>query len=554
MKPTAMLCAIFALALVLYQATGSSVRASEPAPAAIAGQVTSAAEGAMEGVVVTAHKDGSIVSVSVTTDPKGHYAFPENRLEPGHYTLAIRAVGYDLAAPTAADVVGEQTSNVDLKLLPTKDLADQLTDAEWMMSIPGTDDQKAALLNCTSCHTLERVVLSTHNTDEWMQVVQRMMSYGAVSQPVKPQPMLDKSRAGTPEQYRKLAEYLATINLSSVDKWAYPLKTLPRPTGDSTRVIVTEYSLPRPTIVPHDIVRDTDGNVWYTDFGEMFVSKLDPKTLKLTEYPIKTFKPDAPVGLLSLAFDKEGMLWFDTMYQGALGSLDPKTGATKYYPLAAKWNDNRIQLNFVGLRHDVDDKVWTKDVGTKAVFRLDLATGNWERFRPTDLLPDAADHHYGIYQVISDAQNNLWMAEFSEGYLGKIDAKTLKVTWYTPPTPHARLRRMEIRPNGDIVATEYRGNKVAVFDPKTEKFTEYALPPYTYPYRANFDKNGDIWASTMSTDRVVRMNPKTGQSDQYLMPSDTNMRTVYIDSTTDPVGFWVGSNHDHALVHVEPLN
>ena len=57
------------------------------------------------------------------------------------------------------------------------------------------------------------------------------------------------------------------------------------------------------------------------------------------------------------------------------------------------------------------------------------------------------------------------MAEFREGYLGKFDAKTLKVTWYTPPTPHARLRRMELEPNGDIVVTEYRGNKVAVFDP-----------------------------------------------------------------------------------------
>ena len=67
----------------------------------------------MEGVVVTAHKDGSIVSISVTTDAQGHYAFPENRLEPGHYTLAIRAVGYDLAAPAAADVVGEKTTNVD---------------------------------------------------------------------------------------------------------------------------------------------------------------------------------------------------------------------------------------------------------------------------------------------------------------------------------------------------------------------------------------------------------------------------------------------------------
>jgi streptogramin lyase len=521
---------------------------------AIAGQVTSKAEGAMEGVVVTAHKDGSIISVSVITDAKGHFAFPENRLEPGHYSLAIRAVGYDLAAPATTTVATEQTANVDLKLEPTKDLPGQLTDAEWLMSMPGTDDQKSALLNCTSCHTLERVALSTHNVDEWMQVVSRMMGYGAVSQPVKPQPMLDRSRAGTPEQYRKLAEYLATVNLSASDTWSYKLKTLPRPTGDATHVVVTEYTLPRPTIEPHDILQDKDGNVWYTDFGEQFISKFDPKTLKLTEYPIKKFKPDAPTGLLSIAFDKEGMIWFDTMYQASLGQLDPKTGEIKYYPVPPKWNDNRVQLNFVGLRHEVDGKVWTKDVGTGYVYRLDLKSGDWQRFHPTDSLPDAAHHHYGIYQVISDAQNNLWMAEFSEGYLGKIDAKTLKVTWYTPPTPHARLRRMEMDKDGNIIVTEYRGNKVAVFNPTTEKFTEYALPPYTYPYRANFDKNGDIWASTMSTDRVVRLDPKTGQANQYLMPSDTNMRTVWINNTTSPVSFWVGSNHDHALVNVQPLD
>ncbi len=73
----------------------------------------------MEGVVVTAHKDGSIVSVSVTTDATGHYAFPENRLEPGHYTLAIRAVGYDLAAPAATELAAEQTGeSSNLKLVP----------------------------------------------------------------------------------------------------------------------------------------------------------------------------------------------------------------------------------------------------------------------------------------------------------------------------------------------------------------------------------------------------------------------------------------------------
>ena len=308
----------------------------------------------------------------------------------------------------------------------------------------------------------------------------------------------------------------------------------------------------RPTTEPHDILVDKEGNVWYSDFGEMFIGKFDPKTLKLTEYPIKKFKPNAPEGLLSIEFDTVGKIWFDTMYQGSLGCLDPKTGEIKYYPLAAKWNDDRVQLNFTGLRYDVDGKVWTKSVGTTDIFRVDLNTGNWEKFHPTDQLPGVK--HAGIYQVIADSHNNLWMAEFTEGHLGKIDAKTGAVTWFATPTAHARARRMEIDDQDRIMVTEYRANKVAVFDTKTEQFTEVALPPFTFPYRANVDKNGDIWASTMSTDRVTRVNPKTAEAVQYLMPSDTNMRTVFVDNTTSPVTFWVGSNHDHRLVKVEPLD
>ena len=551
MKSLSILCMTTALTAGL-SLVSPGVRADERTPAALTGQVSSDAEGAMEGVVVTARKDGSIVSTSVTTDAKGHYAFPENRLEPGHYAVAIRAVGYDLPAPAAANVIAERTGNLDLKLDKMRDLASQLSNAEWMMSIPGTEAQKSVLLDCVGCHTLERIVRSTHDANEWMQVITRMKGYGAVSQPIKPQPMLDRDRAGTPEQYRKMAEYLATINLSAVDKWDYDLKTLPRPTGRSTRTIVTEYDVGRPTSQPHDVVVDDTGAVWYSDFGELFISKFDPKTLKLTEYPTKNFKPDAPVGNLDLEFDKAGKLWFDTMYQGALGTIDPKTGETKFYPLPPEWNDNRVQLNFVGLRHDVDGKVWTKSVGTQDIFRLDLATNKWERFHPTDQLPPGG--HYGMYQVISDSKNNLWMAEFSEGYLGTIDAKTGAVKWFPLPTPHARARRMEIDGQDRITVTEYRGNKVATFDTKTEKFTEYPLPPFTFPYRAQFDKNGEIWASTMSTDRVVRLDPKTGETEQYLMPSDTNMRTVFVDNSTTPVTFWVGSNHDHRLVKVEPLD
>lgn len=530
----------------------SNLRADDRAPAALAGQVSSDAEGPMEGVVVTARKNESIVSVSVTSDARGHYAFPENRLEPGEYKLSIRAVGYEISAPTTAEIAAEKTATADIKLKKTRNLASQLTNAEWMMSIPGTEEQKAMLLDCTGCHTLERVVRSTHDADEWTHVVTRMKGYAFVSMPIKPQRMLDEKRAGKPEDYRKIAEYLATINLSAADRWEYPLKTLPRPTGRATRAIVTEYDMKRPTTQPHDVLLDRDGNVWYSDFGELFISKFDPKTLKLTEYPTTEFRPGAPVGNLSIEFDKEGKIWFDTMHQGALGTIDPKTGETKYYPLAPEWNDKRVQLNFVGLRHDVDGKVWTKNVGTVDVYRLDLASGQWERFRPTDLLPPG--RRYSIYQLLSDSSNNAWVAEFEDGYLGKIDAKTLKVTWFPLPSPHGRARRMTIDDQDRILVAEYRANKIALFDTKTEKFTEYDLPPWTYPYRAQVDKNGELWTGGMSSDRVIRLDPKSGAAIEYLMPSGTNMRTVYVDNSTTPVTFWVGSNHAHALVKVEPLD
>src|SRR6266581_2741773 len=332
--------------------------------AALTGVVSSEAEGRMEGVVVTAHRPGAIVQVSVTTDAEGRYSFPRNRLEPGVYTLSIRAVGYGIDSPAKATVANGKAATADIKLKTTKNLAGQLTNAEWMMSIPGTEEQKAGLLNCVGCHTLERVVRSTHDSDEWTHVISRMLGYGAVSQPIKPQPMLDRNRAGTPEQYRKLADYLATINLSAVDRWPYELKTLPRPKERDTRAIVTQYDVVRPTSEPHDVL-----------------------------------------------VDKEGKVWFDTMYQGSLGCLDPKTGKIDYYPLAPEYNDDTVQLNFTGLRHDVDGKVWTKSVGTQHIFRLDLATNKWERFHPTDYLPEGAPKNAGIYQVISDSQNNLWMAE-----------------------------------------------------------------------------------------------------------------------------------------------
>src|SRR5262249_44088214 len=127
---------------------------------ALSGQVTSAEEGAMEGVVVSAKRDGSTITISVVTDAQGRYAFPAARLEPGKYTLRLRAAGFQLPSMPTAQVTAGQEAKADLKMTKLRSLSAHLTNAEWLHSMPGTETQKKFLLNCTGCHTLERIMKS----------------------------------------------------------------------------------------------------------------------------------------------------------------------------------------------------------------------------------------------------------------------------------------------------------------------------------------------------------------------------------------------------------
>ena len=219
------------------------------------------------------------------------------------------------------------TATADIKLRPTKNLAKQLTNAEWLASFPGTDTQKKALLNCISCHNLDRIVNSNHDAAEFVQVFDRMTGYYPGSTPQHPQRLLGEARRnlGQAAGVKAMAEYLASVNLSKDEVWDYPLKTLPRPTGRATRVVITEYDLPRKQIQPHDAIVDADGMVWFTHFGEQFLGKLDPKTGQVSEYPLPVIKPGYPIGTLDLETDKAGNLWIAMMYQGGVAKFDKAT-------------------------------------------------------------------------------------------------------------------------------------------------------------------------------------------------------------------------------------
>ena len=58
----------------------------------------------------------------------------------------------------------------------------------------------------------------------------------------------------------------------------------------------------------------------------------------------------------------------------------------------------------------------------------------------------------------------------------------------------------------------------------------------------------------MNSDLVLRTDTKSGQSVAYLLPRETNIRRVFVDNSTTPVSFWVGSNDGASIVKVEPLD
>jgi virginiamycin B lyase len=536
------------------------------APAALTGTVTSAKEGAMEGVIVSAHRDGSRMTISVATNEKGEYRFPAAKLEPGHYRIAIRAVGYDLDGPDEADVKAGATSVADLKLGPTHDLAAQLTNAEWIASMPGSDAQKKFLLSCNSCHSYQRIVNSTHTPDEFKQVFQRMAGYYPGSMPTHPQRLVGTARrnlgggmtgTGNPggeSVFDKAANWLATVNLSKGPTHSYAFKTLPRPTGRDTHMIVTEYDLPRKTIEPHDVIVDKNGMVWYSDFGELFIGKMDPKTGEVTEYLIPKIKEGFPEGTLDLEQDAEGNLWVAMMYQGGIARLDPKTGKVTTWSVPKEWQTDATQQSFLSpTAMNVDGKVWVKNSDRAQILRVDINTGKWENFG-TFKDPETG-RTFGSYGINADIDNKLYMLDFNSGNLGILDGATKKLEIHRTAIANSRPRRGRVDAQNRLWFAEYDGDAIGVLDPKTKAIKEWRVPlQWSNPYDAVLDKNGDVWSASMMNDRVLRLNTKTGEFTQYLLPRFTNARRVFVDNSTDPVTFWVGSNHGASIVKLEPTD
>jgi virginiamycin B lyase len=560
MSRAKLLSGILAATAILGLTLVGLVMAETPAPSAhvaLTGKVTSQAEGAMEGVIVGAKKDGSTVTTWVVSNSQGQYSFPRDRMEPGKYAISIRAVGYELPK-TSVDVAAEPTpQNLQLnKVTSNSKLVMQLSNGELLNSVPGSSEDKMALGNCVNCHTLQRVLFSRYNPEEMAPIVQRMAMHTNNSSPLHP--WMRPPRPASPPTARQIAaaKYFSTLNLSSQDTFEFALKTMPRPKGKATEVIYTTYDLPRADAAPHDAALDAQGNVWYSDFDSQFLGKVDVKTGKVVEYPVPLART-GPVaqGGLQIAFDKEERVYFGNMSQLQIVRFDPRTEKMETFkPPIPESNIGDGHLTMIDPSfQQVDGKIWVNVAdGTDesgGTWHVDLATNTWTHVTYPPGSPSAR-----AYDVVADSKNNMYGMSFTNDKIWMTDGKTLKTVWYDLPTKGTGCRRGHIDSQDRLWCGGFNGNDLVMFDPKAQKISEWKAPTqWTRPYDAEFDDKTYDWGAGMDNDIALRLNTQTGEFTEYLLPHETNVRHVEVQKSGTLSSMWLGDQHGGTIVHIEPL-
>jgi len=517
----------------------------------------------MEGVVVSAKRTGSTIMVSVSTNAQGQYAFPQDRLVPGVYNITMRAAGYTLQ-PTTATVQSGHPTQVDLKLAKaTADaLALQLTNSEWMLSAPGTPDQKIAMLRCLDCHGLQRPIFSKENATDMALIVERMGVHTANASPNFPFFLQDASeRLSRPPNKGQMdfASYIASINLSSGKTWPYKLQTQPRPTGKSTEVIITTYDLPDGA-APHDTLLDKAGNVWFSDFQHHFISKLDPETGKVTRYPVPISKPGFPTGGLMITMDKDGHIWEAMMGQTQFAELDPKTEKVSVY-LAPDWDKGDTRSTMVDALHsNVDGKLWAKTSGgpdpghANKLYQFDLATKKFQ-----EVMPPPGKRDIAAYGLVTDLNNNVYGLDNNPGQrqIWRTDAKTGETTYIDLLIGVGGARRGHIDAQNRLWFSQFHANRYARYDAKTHNMTVWDVPvAYAGAYDVQFDDVKYAWGADMSTDLVQRLDVESGEWSSYLLPTSINTRHIDVQKSSNPnvlSSMWTEGQQTGKIVHIEAL-
>src|SRR5574338_522806 len=104
-----------------------------------------------------------------------------------------------------------------------------------------------------------------------------------------------------------------------------------------------------------------------------------------------------------------------------------------------------------------------------------------------------------------------------------------QVSEWPVPTP-AFARDPAVAPDGSIFVAVMQNNKVAHFDPTTQTFKEWDLPPGHHPHGVLVDRKGMVWTTGNGNGTIGRLDPATGEMQEYRTPSASGEIVEYPSS------------------------
>jgi virginiamycin B lyase len=510
----------------------------------------------LEGVAVQLVAPNN-VRTTIYSNDRGKFEFPE--AAPGAYTLRIatprefkpyRKNAVNISGPNKLDdiVLEYATDAKNETLAPTREIESQLSGVELLWNLPGSAMEKESFRKaCGSvgCHSYQQILKNRYDERSWRVIVQRMIHHGGG-------PIINPDKRGTaltPEE-DGVVKWLARVRgPESIDP---PLLPFPRPQGASTRVVVTEYEVPRLLLVGHDVAGDAQGNIWYTSHMTSHVGKLDPRSGIVTDYKIP-LTPGAMPGTHRVQVDKEGIVWFSENWAHNLTRLDPKTGKfTQVHLERPELFPNSPGLGNMEL--SPDGYVWSGLNGSAGgVKKIDPQTGKIVQNFPFE---------GASYDSLISKDGKYWGGGSPGGAIGNyaeiVNLQTGEVLQRDTGAHNSAPKRGGFDPydnawfggtNGTLVELDLQARQMREFRPPTP------YNPYSDFYEAMPDKNGEVWAGEMHGRDVVRYNPRTDRWHVYQMPEPyAHDRRTWIDNSTTPVSVWFIDSSGGYLVRVQPLD
>jgi virginiamycin B lyase len=478
--------------------------------ATVTGTVKGPGGSPFEGAFVQAVNAQTRVMVSVLADKQGRYRI-EN-LPAGEYQVRVRAVGFTVDPRSAVTLAADQNASLDFALQKGTVRWSDLNLYQGKKLLPEGAGKQVLSTNCFICHGFQTRMAAVRRDEEgWRDRVNYMRTSMA----------FQLSERVNDEKADALISYLnsvfgqdSTFPRSPAELPEY--KDTVRPFHDEAmNIVYVEYDVSGSKGLPWSAAPDKDGNFWIPFYGRgNEVARLNPKTAEVKRFLLPF---DETAGVHSVQRGSDGMVYFTEFALNRLAKLDPSTGKIVEFQDSGEVPGFRSDKHTV--RVDAKGNLWSSG---SPLSKYDPETGKFKHFME---VPSS-------YGITFDKDGNVWFCVLQkDGKIGRIDAKTEKVTQWSPPT-QGTPQRLALDSDGIVWFGERTGNKIGRFDPKTETFKEYPLPgPSASPYAIIVGKDKGVWYASTDQDLIGRLDPNSGDVLEYPFPhSEAMMREFFLDS------------------------